>query len=245
MTEEHTSQVQAHFSQKWKNYDEVIRKIIPYYEESLSAIIDVLVEMGTYPKSILDIGVGTGNLALKLLRAFPEASLTGIDLVEDFIEATESKLSDYSDRIQLVNSDINDFEFNASYDLVVASFVFHHLTDEHKLKLYREIYRSLNAPGSFVNADFVDSGSPYFGKIFDELRMDQMREQGLSENYVEENYVEHRKIEIPTPVERQMSWLREIGFQEVECIWKYLNLATCIGTKRTHLEPSVSLNSGH
>jgi tRNA (cmo5U34)-methyltransferase len=93
------------------------------------------------------------------------------------------------------------------------------------------IYSSLNRGGCIANADFVDSASPAFSRIFDELRVRYMRHSVLSEERIDTEYVEHRKLERPTPMETQLEWLRGTGFTDVECFWKYLNLAIFGGLK--------------
>jgi Uri superfamily endonuclease len=61
--------------------------------------------------------------------------------------------------------------------------------------------------------------------------MDYMRGQGVSETAIQADYVEHREFEIALPLEQQLTSLSHIGFTDVECFWKYLNLAVFGGRK--------------
>jgi len=79
----------------------------------------------------------------------------------------------------------------------------------------------------FINADYVDSASPFFSRVFYDLRIRFIRDVGGSE----EEYIEHQKLEIPSPMAEQIIWLQEFGFVDVECFWKYLNLAIFGGRK--------------
>jgi tRNA (cmo5U34)-methyltransferase len=113
----------------------------------------------------------------------------------------------------------------------VSAFVLHHTEDDTKRRVYKQIYSSLNIGGCLANADFVDSASPVFSRVFDELRVAYMRQSGLTEERIRVEHFEHRKLERPTPMETQLEWLRHIGFADVECLWKYLNLAIFAGLK--------------
>jgi len=231
MSKTHSDRVSSHFGNEWSDYDQKIRIAIPFYDQALATLVSVSRHSQPEPSRILDLGVGTGELAQLLLDAFPGAHLTGIDLVEDFLELARRRLRAQGARVSLCRADIADLELREPYDMVVTSFVFHHLTDEAKERLYSSILVSLPPGGCFFNADFVDSGSEFYARVFDDLRVDFMREQGWSDEEVRLRYVEHRKLEMPVPLEVQLDWLRRLGYSDVECFWKYLNLAIFGGRK--------------
>jgi tRNA (cmo5U34)-methyltransferase len=141
-----SDQVREHFANDWTDYDQRIKSVIPFYDQAFSTLLDVIAASYPRPKQILDLGVGTGNLARQLLATFPEAHLTGIDLVEEFIDTARLKLSDFGKRSALQCMDVIDFEFKDPYDVVVTSFVFHHLEDDTKRAMYARVFRALS-PG--------------------------------------------------------------------------------------------------
>jgi tRNA (cmo5U34)-methyltransferase len=225
MMKNHSEDVRHHFAAKWEEYDSKIEKTIPFYTESFDILTSIASRMLKPARRILEIGMGTGNLTIKLLNAFPDASILGMDIVGNYIFQARQKLGIHKNRVDLILKDINSFEFTESYDLIVSSYVFHHIENVAQSKIYQTIYEHLNPEGVFINADFIDSASTYFSVLFDELRMNYMRQQGMSENSIQADYLEHRKLEIPMPLKDQITLLSQIGFKEVECFWKYLNLA--------------------
>jgi tRNA (cmo5U34)-methyltransferase len=232
MPDELSSDVAHHFAEEWRNYDHQIRRAIPFYDEALELLVAVLARTAGTPQRILDLGVGTGNLAGLLLRAFPDARLTGIDIVPEFLEIAGRRLLEFGDRVELIDADIASYEFPDDLDVVVTAFVFHHAEDATKWRIYEQIYAALNVGGCMANADFVDSASPLCSRVFDDLRVAYTaRKRGLSEERIRVEHFEHRKLERPTPIETQVEWLRNIGFADVECYWKYLNLAIFGGLK--------------
>ncbi len=232
MGDELSTDVARHFEEEWRNYDDQIRQAIPFYDEALDLLVAVLARTCEKPRRILDLGVGTGNLAGLLLGAFPDARLIGIDIVPEFLEIAKRRLVGFRDRIELVNADIASYELPDGLDVVVTAFVLHHTEDPTKQRIYQQIYAALNVGGCMANADFVDSASPLCSRVFDDLRVRFTCEHsGLSEERIRVEHFDHRKLERPTPMETQLQWLRSVGFADVECYWKYLNLAMFGGLK--------------
>jgi tRNA (cmo5U34)-methyltransferase len=188
MPDELSNDVARHFERVWQNYDQQIRRTIPFYDDALELLVAVVARTDTTPHRILDLGVGTGNLAGLLLGAFPDAHLTGIDIVPDFLEIAQHRLARFRDRVQLIEADIAGYDFPAGVDIVVTSFVLHHTEDVTKGRTYERIYSSLNSGGCMANADFVDSASPTFSRVFDELRVRYMRQRGVSEERIHVEY---------------------------------------------------------
>jgi len=82
------------------------------------------------PKKILDIGTGTGLIALMLAQRFPKAELTGIEIDKSsFDEAVfNTSESPFNNRISIVHSSLQDFNPIDKFDLIVSNPPFFELT---------------------------------------------------------------------------------------------------------------------
>lgn len=72
---------------------------------------------------ILDIGTGTGLIALMMAQRFPEAEVTGIDIDEDAVaQAVENvRLSPFSERVRIYRQDIVNFTDIIGFDTIVSN----------------------------------------------------------------------------------------------------------------------------
>lgn len=75
------------------------------------------------PRRILDIGTGTGLIALMMAQRFPQAEVIGLDIDADAVaQACENvSLSPFSERVTILHQDIVNFQDTISFDAIVSN----------------------------------------------------------------------------------------------------------------------------
>ena len=167
---------------------------------------------------ILDLGTGDGRLLalLRIDRRYTEG--IGLDFSPTMLAAARERFSG-DDKIQVIehNLDVRLPDLGR-FDAIVSSFAIHHCTDERKRMLYSEIYAALSPGGIFCNLEHVAPSSAGLHTRF-------LRLVGITE-------ADEDPSNQLVSVETQVRWLRELGFQDVDCHWKWLELALFGGTKK-------------
>ncbi len=74
-------------------------------------------------KCILDIGTGTGLVALMMAQRFPLARVTAIDIDNMAVEQARENIaaSPFHDRIDIINGDISDYKKECEFDCIVCN----------------------------------------------------------------------------------------------------------------------------
>ncbi len=211
--------------------------LIPDRQRQLEVILRVLRFAPRPPRRVLDLGAGDAILLATVLEAFPEATGTAVDFSPLMLEQARARLAPFGSRAQTVEADLQTPAWKETvtgpFDTVVSGFAIHHLTHERKQTLYREIYDLLAAGGTFLNAEHVASPSPRVEQLFDDAMTEHLyrrrRERGeeVTLEQVHKEFLERpdRAANILAPMEEQCAWLRALGFRDVDCFWKYFELA--------------------
>jgi SAM-dependent methyltransferase len=169
-------------------------------------------------RRILDLGAGDGRLLalLRIERPFAEGIAT--DLSPTMLEAARTRFVD-EPLVQVVEYDLDDpLPELGRFDAIVSSFAIHHCMHERKRALYSEIHAALEPGGVFYNLEHVASATP-------ELHAEFLVALGIT---AEQEDQSNKLLD----VESQLAWLREIGFEQVDCHWKWRELAVFGGVKR-------------
>jgi len=168
-------------------------------------------------RRILDLGTGDGRLLALVRRQHPDTEAVAVDFSPAMLEATRKRFAG-DERIRVVDHNMDSpLPVLAKFDAVISSFAIHHLVDRRKRALYAEIYSLLNAGGVFCNLEHVASPTPRLHEEF-LLRI------GFT---VETEDPSNKLLDVET----QVGWLREIGFIDVDCQWKWRELALLAGTR--------------
>lgn len=216
-----TDNVKAHFEEEAVEFDELILKLIPRYQEMIEALISAISFDSSDSINVIDLGCGTGTVTHSLKGKFKNARVTCLDLAENMIEIAKLKLNQY-ENIEYIKDDFYHFNFPKKYDLILSSLALHHLeTDNDKKVFYSKIHNALNPGGLFLNADVVLGSNDYLQKLY----MDKWKEfmnRSIEIEEIEEKWVPAAEDEDhPAKLVDHINWLKEVGFKDIDVVWKY------------------------
>ncbi|MER7759402.1 class I SAM-dependent methyltransferase [Streptomyces sp. NPDC097619] len=218
---------------------------MPDREERFRVMLDMLEAVAGPAPRILDLACGTGSITDRVLRRFPDARSTGVDLDPALLTIAEGYFAD-DPRVEFVTADLKDPEWAAalphrSYDAVLTATALHWLFTPDLAALYGRLAGLVRPGGVFMNADHMkDEATPLINAAERAHRhsvMDRAKAAGALD-WAEwwdlaakdpvlagptarrfEIYGEHADGETPSDVWHAEA-LRAAGFAEARTVWR-------------------------
>lgn len=190
---------------------------------------------------ILDFGCGDGDITKQLYKEFPTNKYYLLDGSEVMLEKAKENLKDiqatYIEKTfeDYVDTDVKNFQF----DVVFSSMAIHHLDFLYKNAVCSKIFEQLKFDGLFINIDMIQPPSRKIEEIEFQMWRDWMNEELVRQGFDKDIGVHDELPEAyrnksenkPSKLEVQLDMLKNAGFRDVECFFKYGPFAIMGGFK--------------
>jgi len=211
-------------------YDQRRQVVLPCFGDFYGSILRALPFSPEQPIRILDLGTGTGLVGALILGGVAKASLLAVDVSQKMLTKAEERFAG-DGRVTCRVLDYGTDSLPGGFQAVVSALSIHHLSHPDKKRLFRKVWHALEPGGVFINADLVQGATPEAERFFQEAWRDHLEQTGLSRRKLDEIY-KRMSYDITAGLAEQQDWLREAGFADVLCLYKYNNFAVYRGTKR-------------
>jgi tRNA (cmo5U34)-methyltransferase len=188
-----------------------IRDSIPHRTEGCAVLLEAIGR----PRRVLDLGTGDGVMVALVRSAWPDVEAVAVDFSPTMLDAARARFEG-DGAVEVVEHDLDvPLPDHGRFDTVISSFAVHHLTDARKRALFGEVLHVLEPGGVFANLEHVASPTAALHREF----FVQIGEDPDAED-------PSNRL---APVEPQLDWMRALGFVDVDCLWKWRELALLVG----------------
>ena len=212
-----------------EEYDEKIKKTLPYYEEFYRQVIDVVKAKFDRPVKWLDVGCGTGKMAEEGWKAVKIDRLLCCDHSPEMVRTSGERFQNKN--VEFLTVSLLDMDIEETFDVVTAIQVLHYFKGEERMKAVRKCFEALNAGGIFLTfenfAPYSEAGKKLFLKRWKAYQM----QQGRSKEECEKHLQRYGKEYYPVTISEQMDSLKQCGFKDCEIIWVSNMQAGLLGIK--------------
>ncbi len=191
---------------------EYLSREIPHRDTAEGLLVEAL--PGRVER-VLDLGTGDGRLLALVCSRHKGAQGVGIDSSQPMLARAAERVGS-SAAVELEVHDLaRPITASGPFDVVVSGLAIHHLSDERKRTLFGEVFALLPPGGVFANLDLVASAT---SQLHERFRSSIGREQDDPTDQL-------------AGLCEQLTWLREVGFAEVDCHFKWLELALIVAVR--------------
>jgi ubiquinone/menaquinone biosynthesis C-methylase UbiE len=223
-----------------------VRDAIPLSIEQIDTMLQLLAAGREEPlETFLDLGCGDGMLSAAILDENRSARACLVDYSEAALSGAREQLEPFKERVEFIVADyaepawVRSLARGRTFDAVVSGFAAQHVRVERKRALFAEIFQLLKPEGIFIDIEHVASATRWTESVWDDCTIDAIFGQELradadrSRAEVAREYFARaiQQAGALAPLEVQCDWLRELGFENVDCYHKVLELAVFGGQR--------------
>ena len=221
------------------------RAAIPLAQEQIGVMSSILKTREQPIAEFMDLGCGDGILAAAVLGEFPSSHGVLVDFSEPMLDQAREQFKEYANQLAFENLDYGDsawvsrMQTYGPFDAIVSGYSIHHQPDTRKREIYAEIFSLLKPDGWFVNIEHIAPMAPLATDLFNNHIIEGYY-QIEQRNGGTRTREEMARVFLNRPdkdankllsVETQCAWLREIGYEEVDCYFRVYELAVFGGRK--------------
>lgn len=221
------------------------RAAIPLAQEQIGIMMSILKTNEEPIEKFLDLGCGDGILGAAILGTYPESRGVFADFSEPMLDEAREQLKEYAGQLVFENLDygepdwVNMIQPHGPFDAIVSGYSIHHQPDARKRPIYEEIYSLLKPGGWFINIEHIAAATQLTIDLFNNHIIDgryaiekanggNKTRQEISDIFMNRP---DKDANILLPVEVQYEWLREIGYESVDCYFRVYELAVFGGRR--------------
>jgi len=178
--------------------------------------------------TFVDLGAGTGAVTRAVLNEYPNASAILAEYSPQMMAEGEKVLTDFDGRYRYAEFDMLTSDWPANLpplDAVISALAIHHLPDERKQSIFREIYQRLKPAGWFLNFDPIRAPDDGMQLVWQRTndKYDPSGPYKRTHRTPQEQARYENHVRYMIPLAPQLEWLRAAGFVDVDVFWKRLD----------------------
>jgi ubiquinone/menaquinone biosynthesis C-methylase UbiE len=223
------NKVREQFDYIARQYDSHRKCFIPCFDDFYKNSVSLLKFYRNDFRNIADLGAGTGLLTMEIYKLYDNAHYTLIDISKDMLQIAEHRFNGLNNFEFIEHNYVEDIPVN-NCDLICSALSIHHLENEDKTKLYKNIFGKLDEGGCFINLDQFVSASDEIDRLYNEWWYDYIDKSGIKETEKTAG-IERKKLDKENTVAETVELLKASGFKTVECIYSFMKFGVIVALK--------------
>jgi ubiquinone/menaquinone biosynthesis C-methylase UbiE len=221
--------IKEQFNYYAEKYDKQRRYFIPCFDDFYKRSVSLLKLYRNDFKNIVDLGAGTGLLTREIYELYPEARYTLIDISKDMLAIAKERFAG------LENFEFIEYDYScdipvSACDLICSGLSIHHLENEGKARLYKNIYNKLDKGGCLINLDQFNEESKIISDMYDEWWFNFVDTGDLTSEE-KAGGMERRKLDREIPIRETLGLIKNSGFETAECVYKFMKFGVVMAIK--------------
>lgn len=215
-------------------FSDMLRRSIPQYEVMRKCVFEIGKALASPKCLIVDLGCSRGDSLEPFVRFLgSDYRFLGVDVSEPMLAAARSR---FADEISRETVSISAFDIRSGYPDVQAGLTLCVLTlqftpIEYRQRILRQAYERTIPGGALILVEKVLGATATINDYMVDIYSDHKRSSGYSSEEVERKRLALEGVLVPVTARWNEEFLRDAGFRQVDCFWRWMNFAGWVAIK--------------
>jgi ubiquinone/menaquinone biosynthesis C-methylase UbiE len=223
------NKIKEQFNLIAQKYDNHRKCFIPCFDDFYKNSVSLLRCYKNNFRNVVDLGAGTGLLTMEIYKLYNNAHYTLVDISNDMLEIAKERFNGLNNFEFIVKNYAENIPVK-NCDLICSALSIHHLENNDKIKLYKNIYTTLENAGCFINLDQFIGASEKINNLYNEWWYNFIDNSGISPEE-KTAWIERKKLDKENTIKETIKLLRSSGFGNIECIYNFMKFGVIIAIK--------------
>jgi tRNA (cmo5U34)-methyltransferase len=215
-------------------FDNMLARSIPQYEVMREAVFELGSRFVKPHTPIVDLGCSRGEALAPFVRTFGASNrFIGVEVSPTMLGAARER---FAGPITDGFVDIRNLDLRTEYPAEKASVTLAVLTIqftpiEYRQRIVRTIFEHTVPGGAFIFVEKVLASTAQLDELFVERYHAMKTRNGYTTEQIERKRLALEGVLVPVTARWNEDLLRDAGFRQVECFWRWLNFAGWVGVR--------------
>lgn len=215
-------------------FEDMLERSIPQYQVMRDAVLSLGRSIVKHETDVVDLGCSRGSALEPFVKAFGAYNrYVGIEVSQPMIDAANERFAGY---VKAGLVEIKNLDLRTSYPPVRASLTLSILTlqfvpIEHRQRVVQDVYDHTVPGGGFIVVEKVLGENAKLDKMFVTSYYKLKAENGYSQEAIERKRLSLEGVLVPVTAAWNAELLRQAGFRQVDCFWRWMNFAGWVAIK--------------
>lgn len=212
-------------------FDDMISRSVPFYDECLDLICDVLNLYLKKDAKVIDLGCSTAKLLISLAQKRDDLSLIGVDNSNAMLKIAQNKINAFglNNRISLFEDDILNYDFSAN--CAILNYTLQFIRPIKRAEFVKKIYDNLQNNSVLIFSEKLIYDDAVLNKNMIEIYLAYKEKQGYSKYEIAQKREALENVLIPYSEKENKTLMENAGFKNIEVLFKWANFAVFIAFK--------------
>ncbi len=198
-------------------YDKQIKRTLPFYEEMVQQIVDIVALLDLQSLKWLDVGCGTGKMARTAIGMFDIEKMVCIDVEKEMLERAES-LCD-NEKVEFLQYDVRELPYQEMFDIVTVMQVNHYFKKHERVAAIKKCYDALAENGIYISFENFAPDNEECTRLYLERWKQFQIVNGKTQEEADLHVKRYGWSYFPIPISESVRLLKDCGFRMVEILW--------------------------